>query len=271
MRGHLLWLGAALAMSGCAIAINIDQDTAGSQYADSAADTVQTRVVDTGVSGTMAFLSLSGTRASRADVELAISNDRQTAWLTLEGQRIRFTAQGAPATATGGFYRDGSGSRSITFGTALPDDYGTALLFGDGFAVRGGMAVIGAETRPENLPDATASYQGSYTLTSYSSTAVRRTGLSDIDVDFARSDVSGTFRDGLAATDVFGTVAGSVTGNGIEGSLTLDDPDLSGTITLDGTFFGPAAEQVGGTLLGGVDTATQGRIAVIGMYTGDRR
>lgn len=157
-----------------------------------------------------------------------------------------------------------------------------------------GYAVVGTETRPKDLaPLVSATYSGRARMDAHPDTGwvdnqTSRTRIrSDMNLaaDFSAGTISGALTNftiqppGQAEGAVAGSVsmdATTLSGNGFAGNLTPDaafltslgaNASLSGTY--GGTFYGPAAEQVGGTLSATGSANGQGFNA-IGYYTGTK-
>lgn len=238
------------------------------RYADNSADTFQATMTGPGVTGDIATLQLISGDTQAGNVFVEVSNDFQTAWITIDGTRRRLEANPSfPASATGGVYTDNRG-RSLTFGTLDPNAYSSLLTYVDGLSGTTGAGVIGAETRPRNLPETTVSYAGEYQYSAGAAApSASGAGFTDIDVDFGTGDVTGvlTATPGGAET---GQMVGQVEENGFTGALALNDGDVSGIVTLDGTFYGPAAEELGGVFSGAATSGTHGGLDIIGTFTG---
>lgn len=157
-----------------------------------------------------------------------------------------------------------------------------------------GYAVVGTETLPKDLtPLVSATYSGRARMDAHPDTGwvdnqTSRTRIrSDMNLaaDFSAGTISGALTNfsieppGQAQGAVAGSVsmdATTLSGNGFAGNLTPDaafltslgtNASLSGTY--GGTFYGPAAEQVGGTLSATGSANGQGFNA-IGYYTGTK-
>jgi len=137
-----------------------------------------------------------------------------------------------------------------------------------------GFAAVGTETTPAAVAalPGTATYSGRaglnvFPATGYIDNTTSRTkfrGNLDMSVDFGSSTISGMVSNmtvgqpGQASTPFAGTLAldpTAITGNGFSGSMTPDASLLAtiaggatGTGTYGGAFYGPNADQLGGTM-----------------------
>ncbi len=146
-----------------------------------------------------------------------------------------------------------------------------------GFGTQG-FAVVGTETRPQDL----AGLSGSATFTGRAGLNVEpATGFAGggnsrtkyrgdlaMNVNFSTASISGLISNmtvaqpGQASTNTPGTIGldpTTITGNGFSGTMTPDATLLAtlaggatGAGTYGGTFFGPSADQLGGTMRSGL-------------------
>ncbi|MEM9975538.1 MAG: transferrin-binding protein-like solute binding protein [Pseudomonadota bacterium] len=166
------------------------------------------------------------------------------------------------STAAGQFFGDGffivsaDGNSVLTLGGGSLEYqlYGTWLTgFGTGSGTAGAGS-FGAETQASSIPPGTASYSGAGT--GFYRDASGQGFYTDFDVsattDFASISISSSntsaqdvlLQSGaFAATDLDFSGSGSVSGNSF--SAGIASTDLSGTA--NGSFYGPSAEEFGGT------------------------
>ncbi|WP_112322420.1 transferrin-binding protein-like solute binding protein [Oceanibium sediminis] len=235
------------------------------QFADSSADVMTSKMVDGGVSGALAELNVLSNSSRKRAAMLEASEDYQEVFLTIGSTRYQLKAtQFQPGSENGGLYLDAVGN-TATFLTGS-GDYSGVVQFTNGSGAVIALGILGAETPEANLPDATLTYDGLFQFVGAptQTAAAGANGFAEITVDFVSGGVTGDFREGLTP-DGFGVLTGQVAGNGIEGDLVVSNADLSGTLNVDGTFFGPAAEELGGTLTGDV-TAGGSNVAVMGQF-----
>ena len=241
------------------------------QFADSAADTFVEKAINGGVSGAMTGQGGTSGAVMRRDLMIELSSDLNTATVTLGGARFVLTADlPNPGVPFGTEYVDGSGLQFAMGPTPFNDEEYVYLVYlYDGLThLYSGFA--GAETRIENLPEELVNYTGYFRYFVAETPADTEsfpatTGDFDLDVDFGTGGVSGNLTD---LDSQVSTVAGAVTGNGFAADVSVTDTDLSGTIQMDGTFFGPGAEEVGGIFSGDIGT-TRGAREVFGRFSGD--
>jgi hypothetical protein len=157
-----------------------------------------------------------------------------------------------------------------------------------------GFAVVGTETRTKDLaPLVSATYSGRARMDAQPDTGwvdgqTSRTRIRS-DMDLAANFSAGTISGALTNFTIQppgqaeGAVAGSVSmdattlsGNGFAGNLTPDAAFLTSlganasmAGTYGGTFYGPAAEQVGGTL-SATGSANGQSFNALGFYTGTK-
>lgn len=109
-----------------------------------------------------------------------------------------------------------------------------------------GQMIAGVETRPENLPGASANYSGLFNVT-IGLGAGGDVGPSNFNVDFA----AGTFTGTLDGTTIDATIAGVVVDNGLSGTASFTGA-FFGDTSFDGKFYGPTANDLAGVLSGTV-------------------
>jgi len=269
-----LWAG--LAMSGCTITVTTDDITP--EYADSAADTYQNKVVDGGVTGRFAVQNTDTGQIRTTPAKLRISPDRQTAFLEIDGIDIRLEASPSdPATASSGTYLlDLTHLLNAAAGFDGTTYLSSVVMRNFSGQQEASVGILGALTRPEQIEalSSTASYEGSWFVTDNGTTTGDVVTIFDsfeMAVDFAAGSdqVTATFEQGDVASD-FGTLTATVGGNSFVGQLVIDPahPDLSGALDVSGAFFGPTAEEVGGILYGDIDSAADGEMQVTGNFLG---
>ena len=248
------------------------------EYADSVADAFQSKVLASngGVTGTLALQDiLNGAIRSRS-LHVEVSADYQTAFVTIGGSRYTLnTTGGGFGTEDGGFYLRDGGAITAIFGTPITDSYLSVFQWTDANGLDVGFGIIGAETRPEAIEalSAVATYIGLWTFQDWETpgTGNQNGGFLDMEVDFgaASNQVDAIFEDASPGA-TFGTMTASISGNGFSGVLVVDGshPTFAGSLNVDGTFFGPSAEQVGGIISGQID-GPGGRGNVIGHFQAD--
>ncbi|WP_112322421.1 transferrin-binding protein-like solute binding protein [Oceanibium sediminis] len=234
------------------------------QYADAPTDIMASKMVDGGVSGGVAQAALNETNPRPREALLEVSPDYQQIKLTIGGTRYTLDATEAPGPDGGIFYADQNGNFAVFDSSG--GSYSGAVLFGSASSGNVGIGVVGAETRIENLPDASVTYTGEFSIfdTTGRDDSLEAGGGAEIMVDFASGGVTGTFGEDLANSG-FAVLTGDISGNGFTGAMEITDPIVSGTLDVDATFFGPGGEEVGGVMTGNVNDGT-GTVGVIGGF-----
>jgi len=264
----------------CAIVVGASLSACGGggapfqSFADDTSDTFIAKVSDGGVSGRAALqdTSAGGTRTLPFRVEL--SSDFQTATVTLGSTVYVLPASpGGSGAANGGSYSDGDVTVEFIIPPIIADTYSTnAVTFLNSATGEFGQVVAGAETRPENLPSGSASYGGAWQIGEFNTvggfSGVESGSIAaSVSFDAPNSQVSVDFRDGASA--LVGNLIATIDGNGFSGTLAYDDTTLSGDLAVTATFFGPAAEQLAGTLDGSLSNGGSDT-DVVGTLFGDQ-
>lgn len=225
------------------------------------------------------------TAPTTADVSLA-KNSQGGVTLTVNGVKQVFT--GANATPDGHGYRVQTSNKDMSIYTwdkatvadALASSNTDYAQVWNYYVYNGkepnteGFAVLGTETKPDTLKGLpSATYNGRMTTKAYPNTGyvdnktsiLRLSGDVSMNADFGAGTVNGnignlTIRDPGTTTDVAtsGSIAmdtAPISGNGFSGTLTPSGTFAGPTSTLTvsngtyaGKFFGPNADQVGGTI-----------------------
>ena len=259
----------AITLSACGGAVELGPIAHVPQFADSAADTVEVKAVNGGVSGAVAGQTGTGGPVTRRDLMIELSSDLNTATVTLDGTRFVLTsATPDPAEPSETEYVDGSGLRLLLAPTGNGEEFVNFFVFYDGATIHD-TGFAGAETRIENLPSDNANYVGLFRyfvagIPSDPDLMPGDNGTFDILVDFGTGAVTGNLTN---LDDQVSPVTGNVTGNGFAADVTVTDTEMSGTIQMDGTFFGPGADEVGGTFSGDVQVSG-GTRDVFGIFGG---
>lgn len=262
----------AAVLSACA---NSDSIGATQSFADDASDSFQAKMVDGGVSGRIVLQNPSGGSQTERQAQVLLSADFQIA--TVRIGTTTYTLSATPSgsgAADGGVYSDGDVTLTIMpFNTTTFRD---EVQFQDIATGEFGLAIAGAETRPTALPSESVNYIGSWGIGTFDGAGaytLTNSGEAEVDVDFAAvtDQVTMELRDMSTGLPVVGTLTASISDNGYSGTLTYDDGTLAGDLETRGIFFGPEADQIGGTLLGTVDTdPATGGTDVVGTFFGDQ-
>ena len=238
-------------------------------YADSFADSFQAKMADGGVTGQIVTQNTAGGGTRSVPFKVEISPDYQTATVYINNSIFTLPADGL-ADASGGTYRDGT--RTIEVRPANATTFQDDVSYGNTATGTFGIAVAGAETRPENLPMMAATYSGGWGFSSFDAGGAESSlsgGTWDANVDFAAASDQVDFHlDTFSTTDV-GTMTASIDGNRFSGTVDFDDGTYSGDIAATGVFYGTNAIQVGGTLNGTVTDGTD-EVDGIGIFFGSR-
>jgi len=249
-------LGLLAACSGSGVAdFGVSGSVGGgpAEFADSAADTFEAKSGSGGVTGNMYFYAPDGNSATKNNATLSFSPDYTTAELTVGGRTYTFTR--LPST----IYTDGDGGTLWTVSSA--GTYSDVVGYSD--AEMFGLGILGAETRPENLPDTEWRYDGLYSLATTDPASPQfRSGNTTFFVDFSTGNIVGEFTNSGSPT---GTVTGSVVGNDIDATVDFAQLGISGTLDMEGTFYGPGAEEAAGILTGVLTTST-GAETMLGTF-----
>lgn len=201
------------------------------------------------------------------------SLDRSTGEIKLNGMTRTLSADGTSATGTGG-------NLSISPGNT---EYVATFIDGSDFGV------YGTKTQRGDVPiSGAATYNGDSTVVVISADGVfDLTGDASFDVDFkARSatgtidNLDGTLSTGLRAPSSVNDAATialtdvRTSNNGLSGGDIAIDSDIittgisgSETSSLRGQFYGPDADEIGGTFQ--LDDRDSGDLLVSGTFTGD--
>ena len=262
---HLILLSLPLAL--CACGGGTDGFGGGiTAFADAATDTVVAKAVDGGVGADVQRQNVLSGDVVRQRMSIEFSDDFNTAWVTVDGRRYTLQATTPNPSQPGGtLYMNGSNA----FLTMVNGDYEGTVNFGNGNTLIW-TGVTGVETRPGALPDETVSYFGNFILNTSEPAVdigetIGRVGGFEMEVDFVTGDLSGTLEDTTGGFD--GSFSGSVSGNGFMTGIAYTDPELSGSLSIDGTFYGDDADDVAGLIEGRVSTG-HGSREVVGRFSG---
>lgn len=152
---------------------------------------------------------------------------------------------------------------------------GWVLSFSDGMGLMGGaVGYFGLEAPQSRMDElqamsAVAGYSGTSTIIANNGGVVNNdTGLANLLVDFGSGAVTGQVH---STADIdFNLVGGSITGAGIEGTISLSGPDSAGYVLnssgVEGQFFGMDALELHGTFEG-EGTGPMGAVEVIGAFS----
>ncbi|MXQ08676.1 hypothetical protein GQ651_12540 [Alphaproteobacteria bacterium GH1-50] len=222
-----------------------------------------------GATGNMAVATFLGGAPVLRDVRMSLSEDMTVLTLQIEGLgTVNLPADGTPGETSGswGEFFDGRYVTLFTF-----DDTGT-IAYSDNrniMSTVNGQGVFGLETPLDRLPTGSGpvSYSGDFEtigyVTSYTIPAGAATdGTMSMLVDFDSRTISGT-----TAGDIYyitsgktlqvdggatGTISGSVSGNGVAGSFTLNGAESSAFHSFEGNVFGWNADDIGGGVVASI-------------------
>lgn len=234
--------GGTSGASGAAAAADaLDYDPV---FATSGNPTIGASKANTGVTGLAILTDGFNDRLTFESVRIRTSSDGETLFLTLNGKSYTLTEQ----SSSPGIYSDGQ--LVLPFN---PDDndfvfeFGSSGITGNAFGLRSGF--VGVETPTANLTGGSTLYRGGLVINLDATGDVfdidQIAGTLEITTNFDNDTMSGAFLLGLSTS--LGTVSGSTQGNGILGTLTLQDASgYSGNLEVIAKAFG----QDGDTLAG---------------------
>lgn len=226
-----------------------------------------------------------GVGLARRDIDIATTSDINVLDITYGGQTYR-----AISSDNGNTYRVDQGGKSLFFAPAHRQTNASLgfLTYGDiGVAVTQGSGevadfVFGYKTDPTvvNARSATANYFGGTNFKVATTTKGNAIGTGSVALtaDFTNSTVQGTITGGYTE---FGSAVrfpiditlnqGAITGNGFSGTLGLTPSQFGSTstsnATYSGSFFGPTADEVGGTFSAEGSGLTKDTV-IQGAFTG---
>ena len=186
---------------------------------------------------------------SLREVLVELSDDQETAWITVEGSpRRELTRIFGTDGDSSGTWSDGDQFLIIPSTTSAL----SAVQFEDSVLPASALGFGGVWTPEANLPETgVVGYSGSFYVVTALGSA---NGGIVMDVDFGGKSISGSFTGvGNAGASNFvlaGTIDGALTGGVLHG--TVDDPAV-GSMAFEGAFYNSgaaAAGAVGGTLNG---------------------
>lgn len=168
------------------------------------------------------------------------------------------------------FFTFAEGADSVRLDGYLESAYVSGLELSmtlDGVTERGGL-VVGYDTDPATISGRsnTATYQGTLLATlSNNGDIAFGSGAFQLTANFSKEEIGGTaviLDDNFSIAEfTFNPVffilnTTDISGNGFEGAISSNDPDLGGTLSeaiYSGRFFGPQAEDIGGQMTGRID------------------
>lgn len=247
--------GGGAGAAGAAAALDYDP-----VFATASNPTIGVAKGTTGISGVSILVDGFNDRITFESVKIRTTDGGDTLILTLNGRN--FTLSEDPDAP--GIYSDG---RVVM--TFNPDDDSFIYEFGSSGITAGNLGLrqgfVGLETPRSTLVDAgETSYRGSLVINLDATGGVfdidQIAGTLEITADFSDGSMSGKYMFGLLET--LGTVSCSTQGNGILGTLTLENAsDYRGDLQLVAKAFG----EDGDTLAGVV-----GGTGIVSLETGDR-
>jgi hypothetical protein len=244
--------GGASGAAGAAAALNYDP-----VFATSGNPTIGASKANSGVTGVAILTDGFNDRIAFESVQIRMSNDGETLTLTINDRS--YTLDEDPDTPN--FYSNGELVMAFN-----PDDgdfiyeFGSSGITGGDFGLRSGF--VGVETPVAALAGGEILYRGSLIInldaTGDEFDIDQISGTLEITTNFDDGAMSGEYLFGLL--DTLGTVTGSTQGNGILGTLTLEDASgYSGDLQIIAKAFGQDGDTLAGVTGGtGIVSDTTG-------------
>ncbi len=210
------------------------------------------------------------------DIRLSLSEDGETLTVEIEGLPSYELLRETNVGAGGGQWGFGIDPTAKLFNRANTGEIDFAT-FNSPFNLNQAIGTYGHVTPLERLPTGGATYSGGWSLDhpSNSDPTARNSagGQFDMTVGFDDGQITGMISDGrnsffeTVEYGGTGTITGSVTGNGVSGSLTMNTENASTTAVFEGSIFGWDGKDIGGALVG-TTTGGGNTNAVFGSFEG---
>lgn len=250
--------------------------------------------------GTESAASAATPNATYLTGKIGISPDQQNATFTLGGHTYTMSKVGSNISGTGAYsaytvaqYSDADTSGTQSYDTLNLINNGSVSLAilsrniakgehdpltePDAFGIPS-IFLGGNETLPANIPHQQVSYSGVWDMTALPvaygtgsggglAMTTEAYGTFAADADFNSHALTLVGKDSSNNVAINGT--GTISGSQFNGNVTFAGP-ASGSGTMAGAFYGPAADQIGGVINGTGTVNGEGDGPVIGGFIGDK-